>query len=83
MAVLLRDGGSLSQMPERDKLEMDHIVPVSKGARPEESNLQTSADAATGPKSRKLVPRFLKMSAAGESSRSIAVELALLFLREL
>jgi hypothetical protein len=28
-------------------------------------------------------PRVLKMSGAGDSSRSIAVELALLFLREL
>src|ERR1035437_9723912 len=40
------------------KLEMDHSVPVSKGGKTEESNLQTLCRRCNRAKSRKLVPGF-------------------------
>src|SRR5216683_2707298 len=39
-------------------LEMDHIVPVSKGGKTEESNLQTLCRRCNRAKSKKLVPGF-------------------------
>jgi hypothetical protein len=58
MAVLLRDGGRCRKCRSAIKLEMDHIIPVSKGGKTEESNLQTLCRRCNRAKSRKLVPRF-------------------------
>src|SRR5215471_5455340 len=40
-AVLVRDGGRCRRCRRSINLEMDHIVPVSKGGKTEESNLET------------------------------------------
>src|SRR6266853_1406281 len=39
-AVLVRDGGRCRKCRRATNLEIDHIVPVSKGGKTEESNLQ-------------------------------------------
>src|SRR5271167_4996631 len=57
-AVLVRDGGRCRRCRRSIKLEMDHIVPVSKGGKTEEANLQTLCGRCNRAKSRKLVPRF-------------------------
>ncbi len=57
-AVLMRDGGRCRKCRRAIKLEMDHIVPVSKGGKTEESNLQTLCRPCNRAKSKKLVPRF-------------------------
>ena len=57
-AVLVRDGGRCRKCGRAVKLKMDHIVPVSKGGKTEESNLQTLCRRCNRAKSRKLVPRF-------------------------
>ena len=57
-AVLVRDGGRCRKCSRAIKLEMDHIVPVSKGGKTEESNLQTLCRRCNRTKSRKLVARF-------------------------
>src|SRR5580704_3555818 len=57
-AVLVRDGGRCRKCRRAIKLEMDHIVPVSKGGETEESNLQTLCRRCNRAKARKLVPRF-------------------------
>jgi len=56
--VLVRDGGRCRKCRRAIKLEMDHIVPVSKGGKTEESNLQTLCQRCNRAKSRKLVPGF-------------------------
>ena len=56
--VLVRDGGRCRKCRRAVNLEMDHIVPVSKGGKTEESNLQTLCRRCNRAKSRKLVPRF-------------------------
>ena len=56
--VLVRDGGRCRRCRRAIKLEMDHIVPVSKGGKTEESNLQTLCRRCNRTKSRKLVPGF-------------------------
>ena len=56
--VLVRDGGRCRRCRRAINLEMDHIVPVSKGGKTEESNLQTLCRRCNRAKSRKLVPRF-------------------------
>ena len=58
LAVLLRDGGRCRKCRRAIQLEMDHIIPVSKGGNTEESNLQTLCRRCNRAKSRKLVPRF-------------------------
>ena len=58
IAVLLRDGGRCRKCRSATKLEMDHIIPVSKGGKTEELNLQTLCRRCNRAKSRKLVPRF-------------------------
>src|ERR1700739_1983238 len=40
-AVLVRDGGRCRRCRRSIHLEIDHIVPVSKGGKTEETNLQT------------------------------------------
>src|SRR5208282_1403482 len=57
-AVLVRDGGRCRRCRRAIKLEMDHIVPLSKGGKTEESNLQTLCRRCNRAKSRKLVARF-------------------------
>jgi len=56
--VLLRDGARCRKCRRAINLEMDHIVPVSKGGKTEESNLQTLCRRCNRAKSKKLVPRF-------------------------
>src|SRR5260370_14603726 len=56
-AVLVRDGGRCRKCRMAIKLEMDHIVPVSKGGKTEESNLQTLCRRCNRAKSRKLVSK--------------------------
>ncbi len=57
-AVLVRDGGRCRRCRRAINLEMDHIVPVSKGGRTEESNLQVLCRRCNRVKARKLVPGF-------------------------
>src|SRR5690242_4696866 len=57
-AVLVRDGGRCRKCRRAINLEMDHIVPVSKGGKTEESNLQTLCRRCNRAKSRKFVPGF-------------------------
>src|SRR5208282_2215480 len=57
-AVLMRDGGRCRKCRRSINLEMDHIVPVSKGGRTEEPNLQTLCRRCNRAKCRKLVPGF-------------------------
>ena len=56
--VLVRDGGRCRRCRRSINLEMDHIVPVSKGGKTEESNLQTLCRRCNRAKARKLVPGF-------------------------
>src|SRR5215470_20174323 len=56
--VLVRDGGRCRKCRRSINLEMDHIVPVSKGGKTEEANLQTLCRRCNRAKSKKLVPRF-------------------------
>lgn len=56
--VLVRDGGRCRRCGRAIQLEMDHIVPVSKGGKTEESNLQTLCRHCNRVKSRKMVPGF-------------------------
>jgi hypothetical protein len=56
--VLVRDGGRCRRCRRSIDLEMDHIVPVSKGGRTEEANLQTLCRRCNRAKSKKLIPGF-------------------------
>jgi len=56
--VLVRDGGRCRRCRRSINLEMDHIVPVSKGGKTEESNLQTLCRRCNRVKARKLIPGF-------------------------
>jgi hypothetical protein len=56
--VLLRDGGRCRRCRRSINLEIDHIVPVSKGGKTEESNLQILCRRCNRSKCKKLVPRF-------------------------
>jgi ribosomal protein S14 len=56
--VLVRDGGRCRRCGRSINLEMDHIVPISKGGKTEESNLQTLCRRCNRVKARKLVPGF-------------------------
>jgi hypothetical protein len=56
--VLVRDGGRCRRCRRAINLEMDHIVPVSKGGKTEESNLQILCRRCNRAKCKKLVPRF-------------------------
>ena len=57
-AVLVRDGGRCRKCRRSIDLQMDHIVPFSKGGQTEESNLQTLCRRCNRAKSKQLVPRF-------------------------
>src|SRR5215469_1098574 len=56
--VLVRDGGRCRRCRRSINLEMDHIVPVSKGGTTEESNLQVLCRRCNRTKARKLIPGF-------------------------
>jgi HNH endonuclease len=57
-AVLVRDGGRCRKCRRAINLEMDHIVPISKGGKTEESNLQTLCRSCNRAKFKKLIPGF-------------------------
>jgi hypothetical protein len=57
-AVLVRDGGRCRKCRRSSNLEMDHIIPISKGGKSEESNLQVLCRRCNRTKFKKLVPRF-------------------------
>lgn len=57
-AVLVRDGGRCRKCRRANNLEIDHIVPLSKGGKTEESNLQTLCRRCNRAKFKKLVARF-------------------------
>jgi hypothetical protein len=57
-AVLVRDGGRCRKCRRAINLEIDHIVPVSKGGKTEESNLQVLCRRCNRVKCKKLVPGF-------------------------
>src|SRR5262249_23579395 len=52
-AVLVRDGGRCRKCRRSINLEMDHIIPVSKGGQTEEANLQTLCRRCNRAKARK------------------------------
>ncbi len=56
--VLLRDNGRCRRCRTAVNLEIDHIVPVSKGGRTEEPNLQTLCRRCNRRKWKKLIPRI-------------------------
>jgi hypothetical protein len=56
--VLVRDGGRCRNCRRSINLEIDHIVPVSKGGGTEESNLQILCRRCNRAKCKKLVPGF-------------------------
>ena len=57
-AVLLRDGARCRKCRTVLHLEVDHIIPVSKGGETEESNLQTLCRRCNRRKWKRLVPRI-------------------------
>jgi 5-methylcytosine-specific restriction enzyme A len=57
-AVIVRDGGRCRNCYSAVNLQIDHIVPLSKGGGSEESNLQTLCRRCNRRKWKKLVPRF-------------------------
>ena len=56
--VLLRDAARCRRCRTAVHLEVDHIIPVSKGGKTEESNLQTLCRRCNRRKWKKLVPRI-------------------------
>ena len=57
-AVIVRDGGRCRDCYSAVNLQINHIVPLSKGGSSEESNLQTLCRRCNRRKWKKLVPRF-------------------------
>ncbi len=57
-AVIVRDGGRCRDCHSAVNLQIDHIIPLSKGGSSEESNLQTLCRRCNRRKWNKLVPRF-------------------------
>ncbi len=57
-AVLQRDGARCRRCRTAVNLEVDHIVPVSKGGKTEEPNLQTLCRGCNRRKWKKLTPRL-------------------------
>ncbi len=58
VAVLLRDGGRCRKCRSATNLEVDHLIPVSKGGDSDESNLQTLCRRCNRRKWKKLVPNI-------------------------
>ncbi len=57
-AVMVRDGGRCRNCFSATNLQIDHIVPLSKGGLSDESNLQTLCRRCNRRKSKRLVPRL-------------------------
>jgi hypothetical protein len=57
-AVMVRDGGRCRACRSAVNLQIDHIVPLSKGGSCEESNLQTLCRRCNRRKWKRLIPRF-------------------------
>ncbi len=57
-AVLARDGGRCRRCRRATNLEVDHVVPVSRGGISEETNLQTLCRRCNRRKWNKMVARF-------------------------
>jgi hypothetical protein len=57
-AVFVRDGGRCRRCGSTRSLEVDHIIPASRGGSPEQDNLQTLCRSCNRRKWNKLVPRF-------------------------
>ena len=57
-AVLVRDGARCRKCGRSSNLEIDHIVPVSRGGQTEELNLQTLCRRCNRAKSKKLVAQL-------------------------
>jgi len=58
VAVLVRDGGRCRRCRSATNLEVDHLIPVSKGGSSEQSNLQTLCRKCNRHKWKKLVPNI-------------------------
>jgi hypothetical protein len=58
VAVLVRDGARCRRCRSASNLEIDHLIPVSKGGSSEESNLQVLCRRCNRRKSKTLVPRM-------------------------
>ena len=58
VSVLVRDGGRCRICRSSTNLEIDHLIPVSKGGNSDESNLQTLCRRCNRRKWKKLVPNI-------------------------
>jgi hypothetical protein len=56
--VIVRDGGRCRRCRRATNLEIDHVVPISKGGSSEETNLQTLCRRCNRRKWKKLLPRL-------------------------
>ena len=56
--VIVRDGGRCRRCRRATNLEIDHVVPISKGGDSEENNLQTLCRQCNRRKWKKMLPRF-------------------------
>jgi HNH endonuclease len=56
--VIVRDGGRCRKCRGSTNLEIDHVVPISKGGSSEENNLQTLCRRCNRRKWKKLIPRI-------------------------
>lgn len=57
-AVIVRDGGRCRRCRRATNLEIDHVVPISKGGSSEEHNLQTLCRRCNRRKWKKMLPRL-------------------------
>ena len=56
--VIVRDGGRCRRCRRATNLEIDHVVPISKGGSSEENNLQTLCRRCNRRKWKKMLPRL-------------------------